>query len=693
MDLYGFYTGKIFDAYQYLGAHTEAQGVTFRTFAPGACRVSLIGECNHWQETAMQKVCDGNFWECYIAEAAPGMMYKFRIYQNEQSFVDHCDPYGFGMELRPNTASIVRDMNCYTFGDSDWMSSRTDCQNQPLNIYELHLGSFRKPAEAADAWYRYEELSDHLIPYLKEHGYNYLELMPLNEYPCDESWGYQGTGFFAPTARYGTADGLKALIDCCHRNGIGVLMDFVPVHFAIDDYALANYDGTPLYEYPHTDVGVSEWGSHNFMHSRGEVRSFLQSAANYWLTEYHIDGLRMDAISRAIYWQGDPARGVNHNAVDFLKYMNQGLKQLHPSAILSAEDSTSFPGVTKPVPEGGLGFDYKWDMGWMNDTLDYFRTAPEYRSRDYHKLTFSMMYYYDDRFLLPLSHDEVVHGKATILQKMNGQYEDKFPQARAFYLYMYAHPGKKLNFMGNEIGQLREWDEKRQQDWEILSYPIHDAFHRFITDLNRIYLAHPALYENDYTREGFQWLDCHQEARCIYALERIGTDERIVALFNFSDQEQRDFPLLLPAAPALRLLIASDQQQYGGEKQYPSVLQPNEEGIYSFTLGPFSAAYYLVQHETADPSTADRDLAAAENDINAAAGVTEPARTADDVTEPPHTAAGITESAHTANDVTETAHASAFELHHPEQNPALVPAASGPKKNKSRSKRGKRKHR
>ncbi len=488
MDFYGFYTGKIFDAYRFLGAHIEEKGVTFRTFAPAATRISLIGEFSDWQEWTMNRTHDGNFWECYAKNAEPGQMYKYRIYKRDGSFTDHCDPFGFGMELRPNTASIIRDLSSYTFHDEKWMKQRTDCKEKPLNIYELHFGSFRKPSEKADDWYTYTELADILIPYLKECGYNYIEVMPLSEHPCDESWGYQNTGFFSPTARYGTAQGLMEFIDLCHQNEIGVLMDFVPVHFAVDGYALADYDGTPLYEYPNSDVGVSEWGSCNFMHSRGEVRSFLQSAANYWLTEYHADGIRMDAISRIIYWQGDPARGVNNNAVAFIREMNRGLKAMHPSAMLFAEDSTSYPGITRSPGEGGLGFDYKWDMGWMNDTLDYFRTAPEYRSRDYHKLTFSMMYYYNDAYLLPFSHDETVHGKATILQKMYGEYDDKFPQARALYLYMYAHPGKKLNFMGNELGQLREWDEKREQDWEILKYPLHDAFHRFMKDLNQIYL-------------------------------------------------------------------------------------------------------------------------------------------------------------------------------------------------------------
>lgn len=595
MDFYGFYTGKIFDAYKYLGAHMDGQGVTFRTFAPSAERVSLIGEFNGWQEQPMNKAYDGNFWECHVENAKAGEMYKYRIYRRDGQCRDHCDPYGFGAELRPNTASFIRDMDKYVFSDEAWMQARSDCRNKPLNIYEAHLGSFRKPDEEADAWYSYEELGEILIPYLKEKGYNYLEVMPLNEYPSDESWGYQGTGFFSPTARYGTADQLKVFVDKCHQNGVGVIMDFVPVHFAVDDYALAQYDGTALYEYPNSAVGVSEWGSCNFMHSRGEVRSFLQSAANYWLTEYHMDGLRMDAISRAIYWQGSPERGVNMNAVDFLKYMNQGLKRLHPTAILAAEDSTSYPGVTKAVSEGGLGFDYKWDMGWMNDTLNYFRMAPEYRSENYHKLTFSMMYYYDDRFLLPLSHDEVVHGKATILQKMSGQYEEKFPQARAFYMYMYAHPGKKLNFMGNEIGQFREWDEKREQDWNLLDYPIHQSFLRFMEDLNGIYRDHPALYEKDYETEGFRWLDCHQEEKCIYAFERVSRKERIAAVFNFSDREQKEYLLTVPGAKALQPLLLSEWKVYGGGEQNSSKKLQGTEGRFLLSLQPYSARYYLVE--------------------------------------------------------------------------------------------------
>lgn len=593
MDFYGFYTGRIFDAYKYLGAHIEGEKTVFRTFAPSASRISVIGEFNQWEESPMENVHDGNFWEFATDEAKPGMMYKYRIYDQTGRWIDHCDPYGYGMELRPNAASIIRETDRYRFHDEKWMKRRSDHRNLPMNIYEMHLGSFKKPSEEPDAWYNYEEMADILIPYLKENGYNYLELMPLNEYPCDESWGYQSTGFFSPTSRYGTADQLKAFVDACHKNEIGVILDFVPVHFAVDDYALANYDGTALYEYPHSDVGNSEWGSRNFMHSRGEVRSFLQSAADYWLSEYHMDGLRMDAISRAIYWQGMPERGVNSNAVEFLRYMNQGLKERHPSVILAAEDSTSFPGVTKSAKEGGLGFDYKWDMGWMNDTLDYFRTAPGYRTRDYHKLTFSMSYYYDERYLLPLSHDEVVHGKATILQKMYGDYEMKFPQARAFYMYMYAHPGKKLNFMGNEIGHFREWDEKREMDWNLLDYPAHQDFHRFMKDLNRFYLEHPAFSGMDYDTEGFQWLECHAQEKCVYVFERKSEKERIMAVFNFSDQDQ-EFEIQGKNIKELKKVFSSEYMGYGGAEEKESKAVRIKKDSCLFRLKPFSAEYYVV---------------------------------------------------------------------------------------------------
>ena len=568
MDIYGFYTGKIFGAYDFLGCHLDGNRGYFRTYAPNASRVTVIGEFTGWKDYEMNRIHDGKFWELITDGVEDGMMYKYRIYGRDGSVTEHCDPYGFGMELRPDSASIVRDMNRYVFHDTKWMRDRSDCRRGPLNIYEIHAGSWKTNPENENGWYKYNELADILIPYLKENGYNYVEMMPIAEHPCDNSWGYQSTGFYSPTSRYGTADELREFIDKCHQNGIGVLLDFVPVHFAVDGYGLSMYDGTAIYEYPNCDVGYSEWGSKNFNHSRGEVQSYLQSCANYWLKEYHFDGLRMDAISNIIYWQGDSRRGINRNALQFLQYMNRGLKGMYPSIILAAEDSSPYPGITKCADWGGLGFDYKWDLGWMNDTLIYFKDDMDDRIKDYHKLTFSMMYYYSENFILPFSHDEVVHGKATIMQKMNGQYDEKFPQARALYMYMYTHPGKKLNFMGNEIGQLREWDETREQDWDILKYPVHDAFHRYMMELNKLYLEHSALWEKDFDNDGFMWIDCHEEGRCIYAYERRSSTERLVIVCKFTNTPEENYYCHVEGASGLKLLLASDADCFDGPVHY-----------------------------------------------------------------------------------------------------------------------------
>lgn len=568
MDIYGFYTGKIFDAYDFLGCHLDGNRGYFRTYAPNASRVTVIGEFTGWKDYEMNRIHDGKFWELITDGVEDGMMYKYRIYGRDGGVTEHCDPYGFGMELRPDSASIARDMNKYVFHDMKWMRDRSDCRRGPLNIYEIHAGSWRTNPENENGWYKYNELADILIPYLKENGYNYVEMMPIAEHPCDNSWGYQCTGFYSPTSRYGTADELREFIDKCHQNGIGVLLDFVPVHFAVDGYGLSMYDGTAIYEYPNCDVGYSEWGSKNFNHSRGEVQSYLQSCANYWLKEYHFDGLRMDAISNIIYWQGDSRRGINRNALQFLQYMNRGLKGMYPSIILAAEDSSPYPGITKCADWGGLGFDYKWDLGWMNDTLIYFKDGMDDRIKDYHKLTFSMMYYYSENFILPFSHDEVVHGKATIMQKMNGQYDEKFPQARALYMYMYTHPGKKLNFMGNEIGQLREWDETREQDWDILKYPVHDAFHRYMMELNKLYLEHSALWEKDFDNDGFMWIDCHEEGRCIYAYERRSSTERLVIVCKFTNTPEENYYCHVEGASGLKLLLASDADCFDGPVHY-----------------------------------------------------------------------------------------------------------------------------
>lgn len=592
MDLHDFYTGRAFDAHCYFGAHATENGVLFRTYAPGARQVLVIGEWNDWKGEVMLPRERSGVYELCCEQAQPGMMYKYKVIGADGSERDHCDPYGFFMEQRPGTATIIAPDSEYVFTDSEWMQQREKQFDGPVNIYELHLGSWRTKED--ESWYRYEELAQPLVEYVKKNGYNYIEFMPLSEHPADCSWGYQNTGFFAPTSRYGTPDGLRRLVDVCHANGIGVILDFVPVHFALDDYGLKQYDGTALYEYPHADVGESEWGSCNFMHSRGEVCSFLQSCAHYWLEEFHFDGLRMDAVSRLLYWQGDPARGVNHSAVRFLQRMNAGLRQLHPNAILIAEDSTNYPKVTAPVEYGGLGFDYKWDLGWMNDTLDYFKKTPDQRKTVYHQLTFSMMYFYQEHYLLPLSHDENVHGKATVLQKMYGTYEDKFPQARAFYLYMMMHPGKKLNFMGSEFGQLREWDEQREQDWMLLKYPVHDAFLHYIRALNELYQSYDAFWQGEYNPAHFSWLDCESESTCTYAMLRTGIKSKLLAVFHFSDEPLSRYTLSMPNPGQAHLLLHSEWKRFGGaQKEDRTSLKTGVKNKLCLELPPYSAQLFL----------------------------------------------------------------------------------------------------
>lgn len=593
MDMQKFIAGNVFDAYKTLGCHLEVVGAVFRTYAPNASRVSLIGEFSGWKELDMFRDTQSGIWECYVSSAEADMMYKYRIYDSNGYATEHCDPYGYGMELRPNWASIIRDMSSYQFQDEEWMRERNDRKSEALNIYELHLGSWLKNYDSETGWLSYAQIAEPLALYVKDLGYNCIELLPIAEYPADNSWGYQGSGFFSPTSRYGTADELKYFIDYMHGEGISVILDFVPVHFAVDWYALARYDGTCMYEYPYPDIEYSEWGSKNFHLARGEVRSFLQSSANYWISEYHFDGIRIDAISNIIYWQGNQGRGENREAVEFIRKLNTGLKALHPDVMLIAEDSTAYPGVTKAVSEGGLGFDYKWDMGWMNDTLVYFQMPPASRKEYYHKLTFSMLYYYSERFLMPLSHDEVVHGKGTILQKMYGDYELKFPQARVLYMYMYAHPGKQLNFMGNEIGHFREWDERREQDWLLLDFPKHQEFARFMTDLNHFYMEHPAMWKHDFEREGFLWIDCHQEEKCIYLFKRMCAEETIVLAMNCSDEEQEYELDQKEVGAGLQLVMNSDWDIYGGTQLKNQEVLYAEDGKLTLKLAPFSAQYYF----------------------------------------------------------------------------------------------------
>ncbi|MBE6853743.1 MAG: 1,4-alpha-glucan branching protein GlgB [Ruminococcus sp.] len=602
MVLQDFYDGKEFEAYTFFGAHKENNRIVFRTYAPNAVSISVIGSFNEWHGEAMTQIDRSGVFVYESDKAVFGDLYKYKIEYSDGNVVDHCDPYGFGMELRPAHASVVTDISGYKWHDDEWMKRRTRNFNMPMSIYELHLGSWRTNPENQNGWYSYSEIADELISYVKKNGFTHIEFLPLSEHPADESWGYQNTGFYSPTSRYGNAKQLMELVDKAHADNIGVIMDFVPVHFAIDGYGLNYYDGSDLYNLPPGDVGNSEWGTLNFNHSRGETACYIQSCANYWLKEYHFDGIRMDAISRAIYWRGDPDRGVNQKAVDFISSMNVGLHQRHPDAMLIAEDSTSYLKVTAPAEYGGLGFDYKWDMGWMNDTLNYFRCSPQQRVEKYFDLVFSMEYFFKEHFILSFSHDEVVHGKATIIQKMWGDYEKKFPQARALYMYMFSHPGKKLNFMGNEIAQFREWDEKREQDWELLRYPLHDSFHRYFSDLNHLYLTYEELYKNEFNNYNFRWLESYASDKSVYVFE-VGLDERkIISAFNFSDNDYPDYRFNAAGKRKLTELISSDYDIYSGSttrKNEAVEVKYNEKEDFSSVsvhLPPFTGIMYLSEN-------------------------------------------------------------------------------------------------
>ncbi|MCD7740884.1 MAG: 1,4-alpha-glucan branching protein GlgB [Ruminococcus sp.] len=594
MDYNSFFNGTAFDAYDYFGAHPTNNGVIFRVYAPNAQNVAIVGEFNDWIPWYLSG--DNGFWQGEIPSAKIGDLYKIAIYTRDGKMTEHCDPYGFGMQLRPSWCSIVRDLNEYRFTDEKWISSRDKNYNKAMNIYEMHLGSWKQNKLDENGWYTYDQIADLLIPYLKENHFTHVEFMPLSEHPADCSWGYQNTGFYAATSRYGTASQLMELIDKLHNAGIGAILDFVPVHFALDDYALRKFDGSELYEYPDSDVSVSEWGTCNFLFNKSSSAVFMQSCANFWLERFHFDGLRMDAISRAIYWQGEPERGVNPNSVDFIKRMNEGLQQRHPDCMLIAEDSTAFPKITAPVKYGGLGFDYKWDLGWMNDTLDYFRTPPIERRYHHHKLTFSMQYFYNELYLLELSHDENVHGKATIIQKMWGNYEQKFPQARAMYTYMFTHPGKKLNFMGGENAQLREWDEKREQDWDLLKYPLHESFNRYFKKLTKLYCELPALYDEEYNQNSFKWLMADNDMQNVYVYMRSAQNQNVICAFNFSGAEQ-SVTVTSPKSYKLTPILCSDEETYSGCTKSEDLItiytyENKDKHSFDITLPAFSAILF-----------------------------------------------------------------------------------------------------
>ncbi|MHB8321884.1 MAG: 1,4-alpha-glucan branching protein GlgB [Acidithiobacillus sp.] len=582
LEVYLFGEGHLYEAYRHLGAHRRhhegVDGVLFAVWAPNAERVSVVGDFNDWDGRAhpMRARGQSGIWELFIPDLAVGEIYKFEIRHRDSGAVFvKTDPYAHAFELRPSTAARVVE-NDHVWADQDWMAARAgqDWQHAPMNIYEVHLGSWQR--DAAGHFLSYAALAESLVPYCKDMGYTHIELMPVMEHPLDESWGYQVSGYFAPTSRFGTPDGFRAFVDQFHQAGIGVLLDWVPGHFPRDDWGLARFDGTPLYEHADPREGEhSDWGTYIFNFGRNEVRGFLLANACYWADSFHIDGLRVDAVASLLYRDYSRQEGEwipnryggreNLEAIDFLREMNVVLNERHPGILTIAEESTSWPMVSRPTYVGGLGFSMKWNMGWMNDTLAYLEQDPVYRRFHQNDLTFSQLYAYSAKFVLPLSHDEVVHGKRSLLDKMPGDAWQRFANLRLLFSYQFAHPGKKLNFMGNEFGQGREWDCGQALDWDLLHWDWHQGIQRLSRDLAHLYRDVPALHVQDFQGEGFSWVDCHDADQSVLSFLRSDRDGGFVlAVFNFTPVPRRNYRLGVPAAGRYREIFNSDAGAYHG---------------------------------------------------------------------------------------------------------------------------------
>ena len=523
-----YINGHSTDGDKIWGAIPHEDGYIFRVYAPNADEVYIKGDFTAWSVHPMEKDHEYGYFYTY-KDAKVGQYYKYAIVK-DGNWVDHADPYGKSMVYEGDFASLITD-DSYKFNDKDFLAKRSKNFDKPMNIYELHIGSWMRWGANVN----FLDIVDKLIDHVKEMNYTHVEIMPVTEYPYYPSWGYQSTGFFATSSRYGSPADFKRFVDLLHQNDIGVILDVVAVHFANDYYGLSMFDGTHMYESPYEGLTYSEWGSVNFDYSKGHVRSFMKSSMAYWIENFHLDGIRVDAVSYMIYFNGNQNRGIHHDNINFIKDLNGILNHIYPDVMIIAEDSSPFPQVTDKVSEGGLGFDYKWDMGWMNDTLKYFET-PSYDRKSYHgKITFSMYYFYNERFLLPLSHDEVVHLKGAMVKKMAGSYEESFKQLKLLFTYQMAHPGKMLNFMGNEIATFDEWNENESINWDILSYPVHDDLNRFIKDINYLYKANDAFYKYDYEDKGFKWIIVDDANTSVFAFERIADETRYLVVLNFNN--------------------------------------------------------------------------------------------------------------------------------------------------------------
>jgi len=594
--LYDFLMGQCVKAYQYFGAHftslkqgkKKVSGVIFRLYAPMASDVSVIGEWNGWDVRIdkMKKVDEAGVYELFIPHLINYQSYKYHFKNAKGEYVDKADPFAFFSELRPATCSRLFNIDGFIWHDQEFLAKRTRNFDKPLSIYEIHLGSWRGIRD--NRFPSYEEVADDLINYLKGTGYTHVEIMPITQYPFDGSWGYQATGFYSVDSRYGNPMQLMSFVDRLHQAGYGVILDFAPVHFANDKFALREFDGTCLYEYSDDKHTFSPWGSCYFDLGKDPVRSFLMSAMNFFLDYFHFDGIRVDAVSNIVYWNGNKELGENSGATEFIKRLNAKLHDEHNSVMMIAEDSTDFSGVTKPTWEGGLGFDYKWDLGWMNDTLKYYGKDPIYKKYDSHLFTFSMAYFWSENFLLPLSHDEVVHGKGTLINKMWGDYDTKFALLRNLYTYQFAHPGKKLNFMGNELASFDEWNENRSLPWNLLSFPKHDSIKRLCSDLNLIYQNEDALAKEEYNPCHFAWTMVNNNDQSVYAFERFYGDSDILCVFNMTPNYYEHYDVGLLHDGEWEELFNSDKDVYGGYNQYNGLPLSSYEG------GPENKPYHLT---------------------------------------------------------------------------------------------------